>query len=162
MFPGHAHEVTASALHILMQRSYRHFIEEQDPHGNQLSFEEWREQREVESPLFHYWSITLNFELIILIFVRSLREGNFELYKDALTMLIPWFFALDHPNYARWLPIHVRDMMVLDSVVPNVANEFKDGHFVLHKSHSKFSSIAIDQAHEQNNKLVKVTVEQLD
>ena len=59
--------------------------------------------------------------LIILIFLRSLRKGNFDLYKDSLAMLIPWFFALDHPNYARWLPIHVRDMMALDRIAPSVA-----------------------------------------
>ncbi|VDI50437.1 Hypothetical predicted protein [Mytilus galloprovincialis] len=70
-------------------------------------------------------------------------------------LIIPWFFALDHPNYARWLPVHVRDMMTLNNTAPSVATEFGNGKFVLHKSHSKFSSIAIDQAHEQNNKLVK-------
>ncbi|XP_076078833.1 uncharacterized protein LOC143048849 [Mytilus galloprovincialis] len=70
-------------------------------------------------------------------------------------MLIPWFFALDHPNYARWLPIHVRDMFALDTIAPSIATEFESGHFVVHKTHSTFSAIAIDHAHEQNNKLVK-------
>ncbi|VDI16831.1 Hypothetical predicted protein [Mytilus galloprovincialis] len=126
-----------------------------DQAENTISFEEWKERRGIESPLFHFWSLTLKLELIILIFVRSLREGNFNLYKDSLTMLIPWVFALDHPNYARWLPIHVRDMFALDTIAPSIATEFESGHFVVHKTHSTFSAIAIDHAHEQNNKLVK-------
>ncbi|VDI52492.1 Hypothetical predicted protein [Mytilus galloprovincialis] len=46
-------------------------------------------------------------------------------------MLIPWVFALDHPNYARWLPIHVRDMLSLDTLAPSIATEFESGHFVV-------------------------------
>ena len=65
------------------------------------------------------------------------------------------FFSLDHQNYARWLPVHLRDMMALTSIAPSVAEKFEDGKFVIRKSHSKFSSIAIDQAHKLNNKLVK-------
>lgn len=35
------------------------------------------------------------------------------MYLDALTELVPWFHALDHTNYARWIPVHVRDMAEL-------------------------------------------------
>ena len=38
---------------------------------------------------------------------------------------------------------------------PSVATEFVEGHFVVQKSHCAFSSIPIDQAHEQNNRIVK-------
>ena len=118
----HAHQVTACSLHMLMHKAFNQLLENvDDTEGNGISFEEWKERKEKESPLFYFWSLTLMFELIILIFVRSLREGNFDLYKDSLTMLIPWLFALDHPNYARWLPIHVRDMMALESIAPSVA-----------------------------------------
>ena len=44
-------------------------------------------------------------------------------------------------------------MMALTNT--SVAVEFENGKFVIHKSHSKCSCIAIDHAHEQNNKLVK-------
>ncbi|CAG2245959.1 unnamed protein product [Mytilus edulis] len=139
-----------------MHKAYRQYLDTVDDQAeNTISFEEWKERREIESPLFHFWSLTLKLELIILIFVRSLREGNFNLYKDSLTMLIPWFFALDHPNYARWLPIHVRDMFALDTIAPSIATEFESGHFVVRKTRSKFSAIDIAHVHEQNNKLVK-------
>ena len=134
-----------------MNKAYRAYVE--DSKETPVPFDKWKEERET-SPLFHYWSLTLKFELTILIFVRSIREGNFELYKDSLSILIPWFFALDHPNYARWLPVHLRDMMTLHSTAPDIFTEFEKGHFVVHKTHNTFSGIAIDHAHEQNNKLV--------
>ena len=105
--------------------------------------------------MFQFWSITLDLELALLIFIRSLREGNFSLYKAALVKLAPWFFSLDHPNYARWLPLHIRDMSALDNICPTIAVEFNKGNFVVHKTQHAFSSIPIDQAHEQNNKQVK-------
>ncbi|CAG2222711.1 unnamed protein product [Mytilus edulis] len=61
----------------------------------------------------------------------------------------------DHPNYTRWIPIHVRDKFAFDTIAPSIATEFESGNFVVHKTLSTFSAIAIDQAHEQNNKLVK-------
>ena len=38
---------------------------------------------------------------------------------------------------------------------PQVAREFRSGNFVVHKSHREFSALAIDQAHEQANALIK-------
>ena len=38
---------------------------------------------------------------------------------------------------------------------PKLNAEFEKGNFTVHKSPRLFSSIAIDQAHEQNNALVK-------
>lgn len=126
------------------------------PEGDDsLTFRQWCEKREAESPQFHFWSLTLKFQLTIRIFVRSLHEGNLQLYKEACTALVPWFFALNHTNYARWLPVHIRGMESLDKEIPSVAAEFRKGHFVVQKSYRPFLSIPIDQAHEQNNKIVK-------
>ena len=40
-------------------------------------------------------------------------------------------FALDHPNYARWLPVHIRNMMLLEECHLDVAAEFKKGNSVV-------------------------------
>ena len=68
---------------------------------------------------------------------------------------MPWLSALDHPNYARYLPVHIRDMLGLESKHPEIANEFKAGKFTVQKTVRFFSAIAIDHAHEQNNAYVK-------
>ena len=57
--------------------------------------------------------------------------------------------------YARWIPIHLRDMMVLEEQHPNVAIEFHKGNFVIHKSRRDSSAMAIDQVHEKNNEVIK-------
>lgn len=150
----HAHQVTA-AVYILMDKAYKTYREGVDEGEEPKSFSDWRKQAELESPQFHYWSLTLHFQLTILIFVLSLREGNFQLYKDACKSLAPWFFALDRTHYARWLPVHIRDMGCLEREIPAIAAEFRNGNFVVNKTNRAFSSLHIDQAHEQNNKIVK-------
>ena len=86
-----AHQVTAGALFILMDRAYKTYRESFSEGEEPKAFSYWRMQAELESPQFHYWSLTLDFKLTILIFLRSLREGHFHLYKDACKLRTPWF-----------------------------------------------------------------------
>ena len=62
--------------------------------------------------------------------------------------------ALDHPNYGRWLPVPIRDKMLLEECHLDVAAEFKKGNFAVKETQHAFSGISLDHAHEQNNKLV--------
>ena len=94
-------------------------------------------------------------ELTIFTLICSFREGDFNLYREALSELVPYFFANNIVNYARWIPIHFRDMMSLEQQHPDVAREFHKGNFVIHKSRREYSALAIDQAHEQNNAVIK-------
>ena len=104
----HAHQITACSLHILMHKAYDEYTMSLTVDEAPEAFENWCTRRMTESPQFNYWYTTLEFELTILSFVRSLREDNFQLYIEVLDRLIPWFFALDRPNYSRWLPVHLR------------------------------------------------------
>ena len=74
---------------------------------------------------------------------------------EALTNIVRWFFALDHTHSAKWMPVHLRDMVSLKECHTDVDAEFLKGNFVMKKSKHAFSAIAIDQAHEQNNASVK-------
>ncbi len=117
----------------------------------QATFEAWRKRLASTSPTFKYWDIIYQFEILMCIFIRAQRTGNFNLYLDALEALVPWFFALDHINYARWIPVHIRDMKFLPDSIKDEFQRF----WVVQKTSNVFSSIPIDQAHEQNNRLVK-------
>ena len=97
----------------------------------------------------------LEFELTILQLVHAIRNANFSQYQESLMSLIPWMFALDQVNYARWLAVHIGDMSALHITHPAIHAQFCLGSFVAHKSNRVFSSIALDQAHEQVNALVK-------
>ena len=104
-----------------------------------------------QSPTFQFWDTIMNLEKLILIFVRAHSERNFELYVETLEELVGFLFALDHFNYARWLPILIRDMKSLPAVFQE---EFKK-NWVASKSNSRFSYIPLDQVHEQENAKVK-------
>ena len=96
-----------------------------------------------------------HYEILILIFVRAHRERNFPLYVTVLEALVPLFFALDHVNYSRWLPVHIRDMKALPQ---EIKDEFETrNHWTIAKSSHRYSAIPIDQAHEQENKVVKAS-----
>lgn len=69
--------------------------------------------------------------------------------------MVPWFFSPDHTNYARWLPIHLRDMYRLNDLAPDVSVQFWQGKFAVSKMSKPISAIPIDQAHEPNYALVK-------
>ena len=45
--------------------------------------------------------------------------------------------------------------MSLEQQHPDVAREFHKGNFAIHKSRREFSALAIDQAHEHNNAVIK-------
>ena len=155
MHTRRAHQITAAALHILQHCAYDccHFTcaDVQTP----VDFEVWSDERKQNCPQFQFWATTLELELCILVYVRSLREANFAMYLDALTELVPWFCALDHTNYARWIPVHLRDMTELPEQHPDIYREFNAGNFTVQKTKRVFSAIPIDQAHEQNNACVK-------
>ncbi len=145
----HAHQVSALALSKLQQDA---FLQTEGPHDESTQ-EAWRKDMIAKSPTFQYLDTVLRLEILGLIFVRSHRERDFFLYVESLKSLAPWFFALDHQNYARWIPIHIRDMESLDT---SIRHEFEEcGHWVIQKTTNRFSSMPIDQAHEQNNELVK-------
>ena len=151
-----AHQVTAAALHILQHHAYSRYKERATARDEELlQFEAWCDMRAVACPQFQYWATVLHLEVSILLFIRSLRESNFTLYMDTLPELAAWFAALDHVHYARWLPVHIRDMVCLAEKHPDVAAKFHMGHFTFKKTRHAFSAIALDQAHEQNNAMVK-------
>ena len=131
-----AHQVTAASLYRLMKTAYTDYCSEATENCDEvINFEDWCKRRKLQSPLFHFWYLILSMEVTILALIRSFREANFALYCDTLSELIPFFFANNNINYARWLPIHLRDMKFLDQHHPQVAREFCSGNFVVHKSH---------------------------
>ena len=148
----HAHQVTCSALSILINTAYDVYRKETSA---PLSFNDWCVEKAEVCPQFQYWYMVMHLECVYLIYVRSLREGNFSLYVLVLRALAPWFFALDHTHYARWDPVHIRDMTTLHQRLPQIAKEFDQGNFIVHKTTRSFSGMAIDQAHEQNNKIIR-------
>ena len=95
----------------------------------------------------------MELESLLFQFVKSLRSADFELFLSSLESIVPWMFALDHTHYARWLSVFVEDLNHLN---PSLREAFMDGKFVVRKTDRQFSCMGVDQAHEQNNKLIKI------
>ena len=151
----YAHTVSAAALYISLQQCYLSYCGSLTDETSLLAFSEWREDCCLRSAQFQYWSTVLELELLLLSFVRSLRLGNFVLYVECLQKLAPWFFVCDQTHYARWLSVHLRDMLCIRTAHPDVYEQFVKGNFTVVKSNHKFSRIAVDQAHEQLNASLK-------
>ena len=142
----HAHQITLLALKKLQHDA---FLQS----ASNTSEEAWVETICKQSPTFMYWDFILRQETLILVFVRAHRQKNFSLYVKVLEKLAPLFFALDHVNYARWMSVHIHDMK---SLPEPIKEQFENQcHWVLSKTNNTFSSIPIDQAHEQENARVK-------
>ena len=114
--------------------------------------EEWVESRKASSPTVAYWDLIMRLQMLAFMFVRSLRQRCLDLYVNCLDRLVALMFILDATNYSRWLPFHVRDMKSLPASVKQM---FQAGYFTVTKTIKPFSSMSIDQAHEQTNKDVK-------
>jgi hypothetical protein len=147
----HAHQVTVASLHTLLSEAYTKKCGEEAT----TSFDEWCTDRAAQSVHFDYWFKVMSLEIMLLLYVRSIREGDFDLYVQSLAQLMPWFFALDHIHYSRWLSVHIRDMMILSEKHPDILEAFRSGQFEVNKTSNKFSAMAIDQCHEQNNAVIK-------
>jgi len=150
----YAHIVTATVLHICQRKCYSQYCDSADI-TNKLTFNQWRSERSLQSTQFQYWDTVLELELTMLTFLHSIRKPNFALYVESLEKLLPWFFALDQTHYARWLSVHLSDMLNLNNSHPTIASEFLNGNFTVSKTNKHFSAIAIDQAHEQLNAVIK-------
>ena len=69
---------------------------------------------------------------------------------SALAEMTPHFFVMDRPNYARWLPVYIADMNMLESRHPKVHEEFLAGNFSVSHSGHPFSQVSTDMALEKS------------
>lgn len=107
-----------------------------------VSFDSWIQEQSEQSPTFKFWVTLLKLETLLLSFVHSLRETNYDLFKDCLKQMLPWLFLFDHPNYGRWLSVRVSDMEPLPIDSPDV--QFcSRGNFVVRKMSRAFLALAV-------------------
>ena len=145
--------VSACVLYMLLRDAYQEYVD-QVPVGSQpMDMDRWCEEQ--KSPMFCYHYLLLKLKLLVLQFVRSVRSGNKSLYLTSLTKITYYFFALNHVHYARWTPVHIRDMIMLPEMHPEINRHFEEGRFTINKTGKRFSNIGLDHGQEQNIKHFK-------
>lgn len=107
--------------------------------------------RRVEDPTFEFWSLFIEIASLLLNFVRTTRESNWDLNVAIVRLMMPWFFAYDRTNYASYLPAYWLEMIDLKTSHSAVFQEMAQhgAWTVQRQTISSFSSIACDQAIEE-------------
>ena len=116
------HQITAGSLYIKKVDAYEKYVSLSTEHPV-LPMALW-EKRQSCHPMFKFWNLILQLELLLFEFVKSIRSGKLQLYINTLMKIAPWMFSLDHHNYARWLPVHINEVSQLHQNHLGVYEEF--------------------------------------
>jgi len=108
-------------------------------------------------PNFEFWTNYIKMVSTLLEFIRANREGDWQAHLKSFTQMLPWLCAYDHTNYARWGPVYLSDMKMLENTAPDVYSAFLAGNFVVQRSKRPFSSVPVDQATEWINRMCKIS-----
>lgn len=95
----------------------------------------------------------------MMLFIRAVRTGDWELHLVALEAFMKHFFAHDKLVYSRMIPLYLADMAALREAEKDIYQEFLEGNWVVNKnSHVSFCAIGADHALEHINRSMKVAV----
>ena len=101
-------------------------------------------------PTFDLWSTYKDMVQTLLLFLRATQEWNWELHLAALREMLPWYFAYDGPNYARYGTAYYVEMCALPYTHPTISTAISFlGQWTVQRTGGEFTSIACDQAIEQ-------------
>ena len=99
----YAHQVSLAALIKLARQAF-------EAQNEYLDYSDWKRHRCSHSSSVSYWFTVIDLEVLLFMFIRSLREGDFPLFITSLENIVPWMFSLDQIHYARWLPILLEEL----------------------------------------------------
>ena len=100
--------------------------------------------------LSKFWLCYLDMVEIFLRLLRVSREGNWELHVSAIRSMIPWCFAYDNMNYARYLSSYLSEMSHLGKEHPDVLAYLRSGGFSVQiGTTNTFGRIPVDQTCEE-------------
>ena len=90
--------------------------------------------QEDNRPLKQFWRSYLEMVSLLLTFIRATREGNWSLHLECIREMLPWYFAYDHVNYARYLPVYLLHMIQLPETHPEAQMMLEIGEFGLQRT----------------------------
>lgn len=114
------------------------------------AFSEFLGEHSQSQSLSAFWVSYLDIVELLLNLLRSTRQGNWQLHLCSIREMLPWCFAYDCTNYARYLSVYYRDMQSLEENHPDTYMSFMEGGFSVQMSSSNtFGRIPMDQATEE-------------
>ena len=86
---------------------------------------------------------------LLLSTIYSVRLGKWDLLLECVPKIIPFAFAYDHVNYARYLPAMLGEILELEKLFPEVHQQFQVGKFAAQLTKDNpFSKCETDKAIE--------------
>ena len=82
---------------------------------------------EDNGPLKMFWRSYFEMVSLLLTFIRATREGNWPLHLECIREMLPCYFAYDHVNYARYLPVYLMHMIQLPETHPEAQMMLENG-----------------------------------
>ena len=114
-----------------------------------MEFLDIREKMKEGEPLQKFWMSFLEMVELLLNTIYSVRSGNWELLLECIRNILPYTFAYDNINYARYLTAMLEDMLQLPKDFPEVHEEFMNGNFAVQLTDdTKFSRVETDKVIE--------------
>jgi hypothetical protein len=112
---------------------------------------EYVAKKKLTSSTFMFWAELWHMYGILLRLVRADRECNFKLHLSSVAECLPYVFAFDKQNYARWLSVYLADMNTLETSAPTVYQEMLTGGALSVTGLSvPFNAVSLDMRLEQS------------
>ena len=96
-----------------------------------------------------YYLFYVQFVNYYLILSRAIRTSDTDLFKYVLPKITNLFFALNQPNYSRWLVKYHDNLIKIDETHPGLINQLKAGGLGIKRTNKPFSRQPIDLTVEQ-------------
>ena len=142
-----AHHVTAARLSVLQRAAYQQYFDTHLANDALPTFREWcKTHSEVHPQFLTHDNLTRAPSHAV---CEISERRQLPAVLKTLGKLAPWLFDMDRTRYSRWVSVHIRDMTRLKDTHPSVYRQFAQGHFTVQKTGHTFSSMALDQNHEQ-------------
>lgn len=82
------------------------------------NFGVYMKEKSASNRTMAYWLLYIEMVQVLLLFIRATRENDWQLHLSAVRSMLPWFFAADRVNYARFGTIYWLEMISLDKTHP--------------------------------------------
>ncbi|KAG0723221.1 hypothetical protein GWK47_043072 [Chionoecetes opilio] len=128
MLSGKKFPQNVRALRLVVEEVLRSIIE-QTPITRKHDLMSILEELARRSKTTKLWvDILIKPVFIMMMFIRAEREGDWPLHLEALTLMMPYFYATGHVHYARYGLFYLRSMEALPTKVLDL---FMKGEHVL-------------------------------
>ena len=84
-------------------------------------------------PMAKFWESFLNMVQILLDYIKSTRNGNWDLYISSMERMLPWFHAYDRVNYAQHFRYCWAALNNLAETSPKMYAEFQEVTLLLNE-----------------------------